>query len=90
MTARKDKPSPTPRETQAKNPECDTAGDGTGRSAGKAAAASERFVKDLEVRGEAVKPSKSGKLPPGATHAVVEENPDGTAKEVKRARFKAF
>jgi hypothetical protein len=52
--------------------------------------ASERFVRDLEVRGEAAKPSASGKLPLDATHAVVEENPDGSVKQVKRARFKAF
>lgn len=48
-----------------------------------------RFVKDLLVREEAVKPTESGALPGDATHAVVKENSDGTV-EVKRARFKAF
>ena len=53
-------------------------------------AAAERFVRDLAVRGEAATPTSAGKLPPDATHAVVAENEDGTVKEVKRARFKAF
>jgi len=49
----------------------------------------ERFVKDLLVREEAVKPTDSGALPGDATHAITKQNPDGTV-EVKRARFKAF
>jgi hypothetical protein len=80
MTAQKDKSPQKSPKAQAECAERDAAGK----------AASDRFVEDLEVRGEAVQPSKSGKLPPGATHAVVAENPDGTAKEVKRARFKMF
>jgi len=51
--------------------------------------ASQRFVKDLLVRGEAAKLTKEGKLPLGATHVVVKENADGTAK-VQRARYRAF
>jgi hypothetical protein len=78
-----DKKKNTPKSTaSAAAPDCS--------EAAESSAASERFVHDLEVRGEAVKPSASGKLPLDATHAVVEENPDGTAKQVKRARFKAF
>jgi hypothetical protein len=57
--------------------------DGTGD------AATERFVQDVLVRGEAEKPTAGGTLPKNATHAIVEEKPDGTAK-IKRARFKAF
>ena len=51
------------------------------------AEASERFVRDLQVRGEAAKPNKAGKLPADATHAITKENEDGTV-EVKRARYK--
>jgi hypothetical protein len=52
-------------------------------------ASAERFVEGVLVRGEAEKPNPDGKLPQNATHAIVEENPDGTTK-IKRARFKAF
>jgi hypothetical protein len=50
--------------------------------------ASDRFKRDLLVRGEAAKVTK-GKLPAHATHAITQENEDGTV-EVKRARFKLF
>ena len=50
----------------------------------------ERFVNDLLVREEAVKPASSGTLPGSATHAITKQNPDGTVAEVKRARFKLF
>jgi len=63
-----------------------------GKSKPKAAdtrAASERFVKDLLVRGEAAKPDIEGTLPLEATHAVTKEEKDGTV-EVKRARFKYY
>jgi len=59
-------------------------------AADKDDAATERFVRDVAVRGEAAKPTSAGTLPPDATHVVVEENEDGTVKQVKRARFKAF
>jgi hypothetical protein len=52
-------------------------------------AAARRFVQDVQVRGEAAKPDKGGKLPLGATHAIVSEKPDGTI-EIQRVRFKAF
>ena len=55
----------------------------------ESAPASERFVRDLLVRGEAVKPDPEGKLPLEATHAITKQNPDGTVV-VKRVRFKAF
>jgi hypothetical protein len=59
----------------------------------KAAAASgpaqERFVRDLLVRGEAQKPTRGGKLPSEATHAITKESKTGEVK-VKRARFKYF
>ncbi len=51
--------------------------------------ASQRFVKDLLVRGEAAKTTKAGKLPLSATHVIVKENADGTV-EVRRARYQAF
>lgn len=49
----------------------------------------DRFVKDVLVRGEAVKPTAEGKLPLDATHAVTKENTDGSV-EIKRVRYKAF
>lgn len=51
--------------------------------------ASGRFVRDLQVRGEASKPDAEGKLPADATHAITGEDEDGTV-EVKRARFKTY
>jgi hypothetical protein len=47
----------------------------------------QRFVRDLLVRGEAAKPTRSGKLPLGATHAIVDCGGEVT---VKRARFKLY
>jgi hypothetical protein len=47
----------------------------------------QRYVRDLLVRGEAVRPTRSGKLPQGATHAIVD---DGEQVTVKRARFKLY
>ena len=52
-------------------------------------AASQRFVKDLLVRGEAARPDKKGKVPQHATHAIKGENPDGSA-QVERVRFKTY
>jgi hypothetical protein len=51
--------------------------------------ASERFVKDLLVRGEAAEPTEEGKLPQTATHVITKKNEDGTV-EVKRVRLKLF
>jgi hypothetical protein len=52
-------------------------------------AASQRFVGDLLVRGEAAECDSKGKVPLHATHMIKGKKPDGTA-EVKRIRFKAF
>jgi len=52
-------------------------------------AGADRFVRDLQVRGEAARPDKTGKLALNATHAVTQEK-DGVVQKVKRARFKAF
>lgn len=49
----------------------------------------EKFVADLIIRGDAQEPTPDGKLPSGATHAIVERQPGGRAK-VKRARFKLY
>jgi len=51
--------------------------------------ASERFVRDLMVRGEASKPDAEGKLPPQATHVVIDEG-EGDTPTVKRVRYKTF
>jgi hypothetical protein len=52
-------------------------------------AASQRFVGDLLVRGEAAESDSQGKVPLHATHVIKGKKPDGTA-DVKRIRFKAF
>jgi hypothetical protein len=50
--------------------------------------AEEAFVRGLIDRGEAAK-AVDGKLPPGATHEIVEERP-GRLPKVVRRRFSAF
>jgi hypothetical protein len=45
-----------------------------------------RFVEGLLERGEAAEPDEDGKLPPGATHEIVERRDDGSVR-VKRRRF---
>jgi hypothetical protein len=50
--------------------------------------AKKRFTSDLLIRGEAAKPDAGGKLPAGATHAIVKKS-DGT-QVLKRARYKLF
>ena len=52
-------------------------------------AASQRFVGDLLVRGEAAPRDKQGNVPLHATHVITGKRPDGTPA-VKRIRFKAF
>jgi len=49
-------------------------------------AAEEAFVRGLIERGEAAKPDQNGKLPPGATHEIVEEVEGGLPK-IRRRRF---
>jgi hypothetical protein len=49
-------------------------------------AAEEAFVRGLIERGEAAKPDQDGKLPPGATHEIVEEVEGGLPK-IRRRRF---
>ena len=45
-----------------------------------------RFIEGLVERGEAAEPDEDGKLPPGATHEIVERRDDGSVR-VKRRRF---
>jgi hypothetical protein len=52
-------------------------------------AASQRFVGDLLVRGEAAPRDSQGNVPLHATHVIRSKKPDGTP-DVKRIRFKAF
>jgi molybdopterin biosynthesis enzyme len=52
-----------------------------------AAVASERFVNDLLVRGEAAPLDESGKLPLDATHVIKKQN---GKTEVQRVRYKTF
>jgi len=47
------------------------------------------FKQGLVARGEAAVPDQSGRLPPGATHEITGDAPDGLPK-VKRRRFSAF
>ncbi|HEY6944554.1 MAG TPA: hypothetical protein VI431_05385 [Candidatus Acidoferrum sp.] len=53
------------------------------------AAATQRFTRDLQIRGEAAKLDKKGKLPRHATHVIKKQHPDGSV-EVERVRFKTF
>jgi hypothetical protein len=48
-------------------------------------AAEEAFIRGLIARGEAAK-AVDGKLPPGATHEIVEERP-GQLPKIVRRRF---
>jgi hypothetical protein len=52
-------------------------------------AAERKFVEDTLIRGEAAKPDEAGKLPPDATHEIVEEH-EGEPPTIRRRRFKAF
>jgi hypothetical protein len=61
--------------------------DDAGRPARDAAARA--FVRGLVARGEAARPNPDGSLPPGATHEIVGEEPDGTPI-VRRRRFSAY
>lgn len=58
---------------------------GAGRPAGEhePSREEEAFVRALIARGEAAKPV-DGKLPPGATHEIVEERPGRVPKVVRR------
>ncbi len=49
-------------------------------------AAEEAFVRGVIERGEAAKPDRDGRLPPGATHEIVEEVEGGLPK-IRRRRF---
>jgi hypothetical protein len=48
--------------------------------------ADERFIEGLVARGEAANADDEGRLPPGATHEIVEER-DGKPTKVRRRRF---
>ena len=49
--------------------------------------ASERFIRDLLIRGEAARPTPEGDLPPGATHRIVEDDKEGGLPTIERERF---
>jgi hypothetical protein len=53
------------------------------------AAAAQRFVNDLLIRGEADTRDQDGTLPQQATHVIKKQKPDGSV-EVERVRFKTF
>ena len=50
--------------------------------------AAEQHVRGVLIRGEAAKPIR-GKLPPGATHEIVRENP-GELPTIRRRRFSTY
>jgi hypothetical protein len=52
-------------------------------------AAEKKFVEDTLIRGEAAQADEEGKLPPDATHEVVEEH-EGELPTIRRRRFKAY
>lgn len=72
----KKKAKTSSRRTPAKNTESELAN------------SSSAFVRGVLVRGEAAKPSKSGKLPKEATHEIVEDA-EGRAV-LKRHKFTAY
>ena len=74
MTRRKP-PPPKPPADDAKTPASD--------------AEARAFVRGLVARGEAARPNPDGSLPPGATHEIVGEEPDGTPI-VRRRRFSSY
>jgi hypothetical protein len=49
-------------------------------------AAEEAFVRGVIERGEAAKPDRDGKLPPRATHEIIEET-EGKLPKIRRRRF---
>jgi hypothetical protein len=53
---------------------------------GRERAAEEAFVRGVIERGEAAKPDREGKLPPGVTHEIIEETEGGLPK-IRRRRF---
>ena len=53
------------------------------------AAAEEKFVSDLLIRGEAALPDSQGHLPTNATHEIVEEK-EGELPKVVRRTFKIY
>ena len=53
---------------------------------GRERAAEEAFVRGVIERGEAAKPDRNGKLPPGATHEIVEKT-EGELPKIRRRRF---
>lgn len=63
---------------------------GAGKKTRKPLAPSEkRFVRDVLIRGEAVQPTPSGELPPGATHRIVEDDEEGLPV-IERERFSLY
>ncbi|MDQ6788648.1 MAG: hypothetical protein M3033_17735 [Acidobacteriota bacterium] len=52
-------------------------------------ASEKRFIRDAIIRGEAVVVDSEGKLPPGATHVIV-ENEEGETPQIERERFSLY
>jgi hypothetical protein len=50
----------------------------------------QRYIDDLVTRGEAADPDEQGRLPPGATHEIVERAPDGRVLRVARRRMSPY
>jgi hypothetical protein len=49
-------------------------------------AAEEAFARGVIERGEAARPNRKGKLPPGATHEIIDA-PEGELPKIRRRRF---
>jgi hypothetical protein len=54
------------------------------------AAAEEKFVSDLLIRGEAASPDAEGNLPRNATHKIVGKKKDGKLPKVERVLYKIY
>ena len=80
-----------PKKTEKPDPAGTEATPAGGQESTKAAedAAEKKFVEDTLIRGEAAEADETGKLPPDATHEIVEEK-EGELPTIKRRRFKAF
>jgi hypothetical protein len=63
--------------------------DESGSRASEGESVEERHARELIDRGEAAHPDAEGKLPPGATHEIVEDEP-GKPPKVKRRRFSLY
>jgi hypothetical protein len=76
----------TPKRSPARKPAAKRTG--KRRAPSKKSSHAERFIQSLVAHGQAVKVNPGEKLPPGATHELVEDE-DGSVRVVRK-RFSAL